>query len=52
MNRLLIGSGHIFCWISSGKSVCVLFGFSKSEAIFARTLFEEIPTLTVKPKWL
>ena len=45
----LIGSGHIFCRISSGKRVCVLSGFSKSEAIFASSLFSEIPIFTVKP---
>ena len=42
-----MGRGHIFAGISSGKRVCTLFGFSKSEAIFASSLLVEIPTFTV-----
>ena len=47
--RFPTGSGHIFFWISSGNRVCTLSGFSKSDAIFARYLFSEIPIFTVKP---
>ena len=43
------GSGHIFCGISSGNSVCTLSGFSKSLAILAQSLFRPIPIFTVKP---
>ena len=43
------GSGHILPSISSGNSVCTLSGFSKSLAIFARSLLDDMPTLTVKP---
>ena len=42
-----MGRGHIFSGTSSGQRVWVLSGFSKSLAIFARSLLEEIPTFTV-----
>ena len=44
-----MGSGHIFSRISSGNSVCIRSGFSKSEAILARSLFVDIPIFTVNP---
>ena len=45
------GRGHIFTLISSGKRVWTLSGFSKSEAILASSLLEEIPILTVNPNF-
>ena len=45
-----MGSGQSFSGIWEGQRVWVLSGFSKSEAIFARTRLEDMPTLTVKPK--
>ena len=50
MNREETGSGHSFSRISRAYRVCTRSGFLKSDAIFARTLRSEIPTLTVKPK--
>lgn len=48
-SRSPTGSGQSFCGISAGKRVWTLSGFSKSLAILARSLFSEMPTLTVKP---
>ncbi len=45
-----MGSGHIFFLNLIGENRMRFVRFSKSEAIFARTLLEEIPTLTVKTK--
>jgi len=38
--------------LKAGKSVCTLSGFSKSEAILASSLLQDMPTFTVKPKEL
>ena len=46
------GSGHILAGTSSGKSVCTLSGFSKSEAILASRRLGATPTLTVNPSSL
>ena len=48
-NSSRTGSGQSFFSSSHGKSVCTLFGFSKSPAIFASSLLLETPILTVKP---
>ena len=49
MYRSPIGSGQSLEGISSGHRVCTLSGFSNSQAILARSLFVDIPILTVKP---
>ena len=48
-SRSPTSSGHIFAFTSSVQSVWTLSGFSKSEAIFASSLLEPTPTLTVNP---
>lgn len=49
MNSSRTGRGHSFLGISSGNRVWILLGFSKSPAIFARSLLLEMPMFTVKP---
>ncbi len=48
-NRSPTGSRHILSGISCGNSVCTRSGFLKSLAIFASSLFVDIPTFTVNP---
>jgi hypothetical protein len=43
------GSGQSLSGSSGGKSVCTLSGFSKSPAILASSLLQEMPMFTVKP---
>ena len=49
MNSSETGRGHNFFSSSSGKSVMILLGFSNSPAIFASSLLQLMPMLTVKP---
>ena len=49
-NNSRIGRGHILSATSRGNRVWHLSGFSKSEAILARSLLVEIPIFTVNPR--
>ena len=49
INKSAIGNGHIFSFISLSYNVCILSGFSKSDAIFANNLLWATPIFTVKP---